>query len=147
MHSQQRKYVRDGHKNSRWFRYAFAECGDHLTINGNPLIHDPEKIHVGSYFTINNGAQICPRGGVYIGNYVTMSRGSQITAGMLDTSKWVEKRLAGTLDHVEREVYLADGTWLCVNSCDYWVQWSIFTEHDFFSKESRMLCSFLHSNL
>ena len=83
VHSQQRKYVRDGHKNSRWFRYAFAECGDHLTINGNPLIHDPEKIHVGSYFTINNGAQICPRGGVYIGNYVTMSRGSQITAGML----------------------------------------------------------------
>lgn len=114
--SQQRKYVRDGHKNSRWFRYAFAECGDCLTINGNPLIHDPEKIHVGSYFTINNGAQICPRGRVYIGNYVTMSRGSQITAGMLDTSEWVEQRLAGTLDHVEKEVYLADGTWLCVNS-------------------------------
>lgn len=31
--------------------------------------------------------------------------------------------------------------------CDYWVQWSIFTGHDFFSKESKMLRSFLYSNL
>lgn len=116
VHRFQQKYVRDGNKNSRWYRYAFAECGDHLQIYGNPLIQDPEKIHVGSYFCINNGAQICPRGNVYIGNHVTMSRGSQITAGMLDISQWVEKRLTDTIEHIEKDVYIADGTWLCVNS-------------------------------
>lgn len=116
VYRRQRKYVSDGQRNSRWFRYAFAECGEHLTINGNPLIQDPEKIRVGSHFTINDGAQICPRGGVIIGNNVTMSRGSQITAGMLDTNNWVENRLVGTIEHVEKDVYIADGVWLCINS-------------------------------
>ena len=112
----QRKYVRDGQRNSRWYKYAFAECGEHLQIYGNPLIHDPEKIYIGTHFSINNGAQICPRGKIYIGNHVTMSRGSQITAGMMDTSEWIEKRLIGTVSHIEKDVYIADGTWLCVNS-------------------------------
>ena len=112
----QRKYVRDGQRNSRWYKYAFAECGEHLQIYGNPLIHDPEKIYIGTHFSINNGAQICPRGKIYIGNHVTMSRGSQITAGMMDTSEWIEKRLIGTVSHIENDVYIADGTWLCVNS-------------------------------
>ena len=31
--------------------------------------------------------------------------------------------------------------------CDYWIAWSAFTGHDFFSKESNMLRSFLNFNL
>ena len=31
--------------------------------------------------------------------------------------------------------------------CDYWIAWSVFTKHDFFSKELKMLRSFLFSNL
>lgn len=113
---QQEKYRKKGISNTRWFRYAFAECGDFLAINGNPLIHDPEKIRIGNHFTINNGAQICPRGNVVIGNYVTMSRGSQITAGMYDIANWKSLRLKGQVDHIEKDVFIGDGTWLCINS-------------------------------
>lgn len=33
-----------------------------------------------------------------------------------NTSEWLEKRLIGTVSHIEKDVYIADGTWLCVNS-------------------------------
>lgn len=31
--------------------------------------------------------------------------------------------------------------------CDYWIAWSAFTKHDYFTKELRMLRSFIHLNL
>lgn len=47
---------------------------------------------------------------------MSISRGAQITAGQLDTSNWKEDRLQKILDHINRNVYIGDGTWLCVNS-------------------------------
>lgn len=104
-----------GNVRVHYYRQVLKECGSHLVINGKPFIHNPEQIHVGDYFTINSGAQICPRGDVYIGNYVTMSRGSQITAGQLDLDLWMEEQNQ-VHSHVSKPVYIADGTWLCINS-------------------------------
>lgn len=109
-------YTNHGTMLSLCLRPAFARCGNNLRVNGYPMIQDPEKIFVGDNFTINSGAQICPRGNVYIGNNVTMSRGSQITAGQLDTTHWKEMRLTQTVPHTQSDVYIGDGTWLCINS-------------------------------
>lgn len=109
-------YANHGKFLSLCLRPALARCGINLRVNGYPMIHDPQKIFVGDNFTINSGAQICPRGNVYIGNNVTMSRGSQITAGELDTTHWKEMRLFQTVPHIQSDVYIGDGTWLCINS-------------------------------
>lgn len=113
---QQLNYIYHGRFLSLCLRYAFGKCGKSFKANGYPIIHDPEKIYVGDNFTINSGAQICPRGNIYIGNNVTMSRGSQITAGGFDTSNWKEIRLKKIVPHIDGDVFLADGTWLCINS-------------------------------
>ncbi len=110
-----RKYAMDGRRNNRRLRYVLAECGDHLTVHGNPIVCSPEKVHVGSHVTLNGGAQICPRGEVYIGDYVTMSRGSQIISGTLDMDHWVQEGYKDHL-HTQGDVYIGEGTWLCVNS-------------------------------
>lgn len=112
----QANYTFNGRLLSKMLPYSFASCGINFRANGIPLIHDPQLITIGDNFTINNGAQICPRGKVYIGNNVTMSRGSQITAGEFDTTYWREQRLAGNVPHMEKDVFIGDGTWLCVNS-------------------------------
>lgn len=111
-----RRYVNAGRINSLLFPHAFASCGKNFQANGSPLILAPEKIHVGDNFTINDGAQLCPHAEIFIGNNVTMSRGSQITSGGLGTACWREKRLAGGVRHVEEEVVVGDGTWLCINA-------------------------------
>ena len=109
------KYKWGGLQRSRYLRLVLAECGTHLKVNGKPLVFQPHKIHIGDHFTINNGAQISPRGEVYIGNYVTMSRGSQITAGTLDPEHWSDGRYKDHV-HTQGDVYIGDGTWLCINS-------------------------------
>lgn len=98
-----------------YYKEIFAECGTGLKVYGDPIIYNPENIHVGNDFAIGNGAQISARGKVYIGNHVTMSRGSQITVGQLDLSKWIEEE-GKVRSHVQPSVYIADGCWLCVNS-------------------------------
>lgn len=109
-------YNIQGKINTITYRNAFSKCGDNLNIFGKPLILHPEKIVVGNNVSINNGAQLCPRGRIIIGDNVSISRGAQITAGQLDTSNWKEDRLQKILDHINRNVYIGDGTWLCVNS-------------------------------
>ena len=108
-------YCFSGRWRARYYSIVLKECGSNLIIFGKPYIDDPDKIHMGSHVTINARVQICPRGEVFIGNYVTMSRGSQITAGQLDLDKWMLEQNM-THSHVEKPVYIADGTWLCVNS-------------------------------
>ena len=44
-----------------------------------------------------------------------MSRGSQITAGQLDIGLWMKER-DKVHSHESKPVYIADGTWLCINS-------------------------------
>lgn len=109
------KYVWVGRWRIRYYRLVLAECGSHLTVNGRPTIFSPDYVHIGSHFTINDRCQIAPRGKIYIGDYVTMSRGSQITAGSLDTSYWVDEQYKEHR-HMEADVYIADGTWLSINS-------------------------------
>lgn len=110
-----RLYYLKGRIKSFVFRYSFASCGSHFKIYGNPIILDPEKIFVGNHVTINNGVQLCPRGKIVISDYVTMSRGSQITAGQLDLNQWSDSRYKNKV-HVEGDVFIGEGTWLCVNS-------------------------------
>ena len=109
-------YKDKGRLRSIYYKKVFAECGENLKIFGAPIIYQPHKIHVGHNFTINNSAQISPRGEIYIGNNVTMSRGSQITSGMYDLTEWEYTRLTGVKKHISKDVYIGDGTWLCVNS-------------------------------
>lgn len=109
------KYTYMGSVRAHYYRQLFKECGANLSINGKPIIYHAEKIHVGNNVTINSGVQLCPRGDIYIGNNVIMSRGSQITAGQLDVEHWVEEENK-VHSHVSQPVYIADGTWLCVNS-------------------------------
>lgn len=104
-----------GNLRARFYRNLFAECGDNFSINGKPLIHEPEKIYVGSYVTINNGVQLCPRGRIYISDYVTLSRGSQIIAGELDMNYWADDKFKQHV-HTQGDVFLGEGTWLCVNA-------------------------------
>ena len=111
-----KKYRISGIFLSKALPSKFAKCGKNFKVYGNPTIFDPEKIYIGDNFTINGYAQLSPRGNIYIGNNVTMSRGSQITAGELNTAEWKQKRLNETLEHIEGDVYIGDGTWLCVNS-------------------------------
>lgn len=112
-------YERIGEFRSIYYKCILGACGNNLTVYGKPRIFQPQKIFIGNNFTINNGAQISPRGKVFIGDNVTMSRGSQITAGSLDTTDWVDNENAGNWlkkKHVAKDVHIADGTWLCVNS-------------------------------
>lgn len=108
-------YEFSGRCRARYYYRVFKECGRHLVVNGKPTIYHPELITVGNYFTINSGAQLAPRGEIIIGNHVTMSRGSQITAGQLDIEHWLEEENT-VRSHVSKPVYIADGTWLCINS-------------------------------
>lgn len=108
-------YESSGRWRARYYSRLFKECGNNLVVNGKPRIWHPEQISVGNHFTINDGAQIAPRGEVIIGDYVTMSRGSQITAGQLDVDRWMLEENT-TRSHVSKPVFIADGTWLCVNS-------------------------------
>lgn len=109
------KYRYLGRLNAFIYKNSLAECGDNLIMYGNPVIFAPEKVHIGKNVIINDRCQIAPRGDIFIGDYVTMSRGSQIVAGEYDTSNWVSERFCG-IEHVAKSVYIADGTWLCVNS-------------------------------
>ena len=109
-------YIYSGKLNTITYRYAFNKCGNNICVYGKPLILNPHRIEVGDNFSINHGAQLCPRGKIVIGHNVSISRGAQITAGQLDTSNWKYERLSKIIDHVSEDVYLADGTWLCVNS-------------------------------
>lgn len=110
------RYVLQGKINTITYRYAFKKCGTNLSIFGKPIILNPHRIEVGNNVSINNGAQLCPRGKIIIGNYVSISRGAQITSGQLVTDNWKENRLKRVLDHTSKDVYIGDGTWLCVNS-------------------------------
>ena len=98
-----------------YLRLVLAECGTELTVNGRPTIFEPHKVHIGDHFTINNGCQIAPRAEIYISDYVTMSRGSQIVAGTLDSTKWANEQYKKHI-HSQAEVFIGEGTWLCVNS-------------------------------
>ncbi len=109
------KYKSNGRRLARFYRLVLAECGTGFKMNGKATIFSPDKVHIGNHFTINNGAQISPRGEVYIGDYVTMSRGSQITAGSLDSTKWINEQYKQHI-HTQGDVYIGDGTWLCINS-------------------------------
>ena len=109
------KYKWDGRKRARFYRLILADCGSHFKMNGKATIYTPQKVHIGSHFIINNGCQIAPRGEVYIGDYVTMSRGSQITAGSLDSKYWIDEQYKNHI-HTKGDVYIGDGTWLCINS-------------------------------
>lgn len=109
------KYSRQGRWSSRFLRLVLADCGPDLTVFGKPIIYSPDKIHIGNHVTLNNGAQISPRGHVYIADYVTMSRGSQITGGMYDLSNWSDDGYI-VRDHTQKDVFIGEGTWLCVNS-------------------------------
>ena len=109
------RYKWMGRQRARHLRLVLADCGTHLKVNGKPTVFSPHKIHIGNHFTINNGAQISPRGEVYIADYVTMSRGSQITAGSLDSTKWINEQYKEHI-HTQGDVYIGEGTWLCVNS-------------------------------
>lgn len=109
-------YILKGKINTVAYRFSFKKCGTNLNIFGQPLILNPQRIQVGNNVSINNGAQLCPRGEIIIGNNVSISRGAQITSGQLDTSRWKEDRLIKVLDHVDKDVYIGDGTWLCINS-------------------------------
>lgn len=101
---------------NRWiYMSAFARVGSGLVINGSPRIFYPEKIYVGNNVTINDKCQIAPRGKVYLSDYVVMSRGAQIVAGELDTKTWTEEGYKKS-EHVAKDVYIGEGTWLCVNS-------------------------------
>lgn len=111
-----RRYNKNTLLNSRWYRFAFAECGENLRIYGSPLIQNPELVHVGNNVTINEGAQINPNGHIYIGNNVTISSGVKIITNTLDTDNWVENRLKKIIDHKGKDIIIADGTWLCANS-------------------------------
>ena len=108
-------YQFSGKIRAKYYKLAMAECGSGLVIFGKPLIFHPQKIHMGSHVTINNGCQISPRADIYISDYVTMSRGSQITAGTLDMNHWSNERYKEHV-HTQGEVFLGEGTWLCVNS-------------------------------
>ena len=109
------KYKWSGRQRARFYRLILAECGTHFKMNGKATIYTPHKVHIGSHFTINNGCQIAPRGDVFIGDYVTMSRGSQITAGTLDSNHWIDEQYKDHV-HTKGDVYIGDGTWLCINS-------------------------------
>lgn len=109
------KYKWDGRQRARFYRLVLAKCGTHLKMNGKATIFTPSKVYIGNHFTINNGCQISPRGEVHIADYVTMSRGSQITAGTLDSSKWINEQYKERI-HTQGDVYIGEGTWLCVNS-------------------------------
>lgn len=109
-------YILKGKINTLTYRYAFKRCGYNLNIFGQPIILNPHRISVGNNVSINNGAQLCPHGEICIGNNVSISRGAQITSGQLDTTSWRKDRLTNVLDHVCKDVYIGDGTWLCVNS-------------------------------
>lgn len=109
-------YSLKGKINTITYRYAFKKCGSNLNIFGQPIILHPGRIEVGDNVSINNGAQLCPHGKIVIGNNVSISRGAQITSGQLDISNWRKDRLEKVLDHVSEDVYIGDGTWLCVNS-------------------------------
>lgn len=115
-HKIQFSYVLKGKINTITYRYAFKKCGSNLNIFGQPLILNPGRIEVGNNVSINNGAQLCPHGQIVIGNNVSISRGAQITSGQLDTRQWKENRLTNVLEHVNKDVYIGDGTWLCINS-------------------------------
>ena len=109
------KYKWDGRQRARFYRLVLAECGTHFKMNGKAKIFTPTKVHIGNHFTINNACQISPRGEVHIADYVTMSRGSQITAGSLDSNHWVNEQYKEHI-HTQGDVYIGEGTWLCVNS-------------------------------
>lgn len=109
------KYKWMGKQRARYLRLVLADCGTHLKVYGKPIIFQPHKIHIGNHCAINNGVQISPRGEVFIGDHVTMSRGSQITAGSLDLNHWSDSRYKEHV-HTQGDVYIGDGTWLCVNS-------------------------------
>lgn len=111
-----RRYNANTINNSRWYRFAFAECGENLRIYGSPLIQKPELIHIGNNCTINEGAQINPNGKIYIGNNVTVSSGVKIISNTLDTNNWVNDRLKMAIGHIGKDIRIADGTWLCSNS-------------------------------
>ena len=109
------KYRWQGKVYARFYRLVLADCGLHFTINGKPRIFEPHKVHIGDHVIINNGCQISPRAEVYISDYVTMSRGSQIIAGTLDMKHWCNEQYKEHV-HTQSEVFLGEGTWLCVNS-------------------------------
>ena len=103
-------------RNLYYTNVLLGGCGKHIRVYDKATIYRPHMVYVGDNFTINDFAQISPRGNVYIGNNVTMSRGSQITSGMYDLRNWNLVRLIGGVKHVAKDVYIGDGTWLCVNS-------------------------------
>ncbi len=113
---QTKNYNRNTMKNSRWYKYAFAECGKNLRIYGSPLIQKPELIHIGDNCSINEGAQINPNGEIFIGNNVTISAGAKIISNTLDTENWSKDRLIKIVEHIGKNIHIADGAWLCANS-------------------------------
>lgn len=110
-----KSYTFKGAFRARIYAHLFSECGENLIINGKPTIFEPEKISVGKNVTINNGAQLSPRGKIILSDYVTISRGAQITSGELDMNCWTDERYKEHI-HTQGDVFLGEGTWLCVNS-------------------------------
>ena len=109
------KYSAVGYLRKCYYEERLGKCGGGLIVNGRPQLFKLNQIFIGNNVTINNGVQISPRGNVIIDDYVVMSRGSQITAGQLDTSKWIA---GGYKDasHLGLDVHIGEGCWLCVNS-------------------------------
>ena len=83
------KYHYGGYVRKKYYESRLKKCGIGLVVNGKPLLFSLSQISLGDHVTINDGVQIAPRGKVVIDDYVVLSRGAQITAGQLDTSKWL----------------------------------------------------------
>lgn len=112
----EKRFSKKGIQNSRWYQFAFAECGRNLRISGDPLIQKPELIYIGDNCSINEAVQINPNGKIYIGNNVTLSSGAKIISNTLDTNNWTEKRLSCSVGHVGKDIRIGDGTWICANA-------------------------------
>lgn len=110
------KYKTEGIIRKCYYEKILYSCGTNLIVNGKPLLFNLYNISLGNYVTINNGVQISPQQGkVFIDDYVVMSRGSQITAGELNTAKWINEGYKNS-EHIVGNVHIGEGCWLCVNS-------------------------------
>lgn len=107
------------HRSINWLSHKYYKsiitgATDDLIIKGRIRITYPQNVEIGHNCSINEEVYINAVGGVRLGNSVTLSTGSKILTRSYDVRNWYEQcqKTEPEMAHVEKQVYLADHTWI-----------------------------------
>lgn len=107
---QQKVYLSGIRRQTKKIICSLKQCGEDLTVYGNPILFSPGKLVIGRNCKINEGVYINARSGVHIGDNVTISPFAKIISTGYDIEKWMK---SGERCHFnDKPIVIGNNCWI-----------------------------------